>query len=129
MISHPAVPACVNRLHPTYIDKERDELPCAFGELTYSRQGGIVGKQLGVMKTDHPGARARRGNDMIITGECVHHLQGDRLRVGAVSGVVCGLPTTSLRTRHVDGAACGLKQPDRGKTYSRPKKIYQTGYK
>ena len=129
MISHPAVPACVNRLHSTNIDKERDELPCARGELTYSWQGRIVGKQLRVMNTDHPSTRARRGHDMIITGKCVHHLQGDCLRVGAVSRVVCGLPTTSLSTRHVDGAACGLKQPDRGKTYSRPKKIYQTGYK
>jgi hypothetical protein len=66
---------------------------------------------------------------MIITGEYIQHLQGDRPRVGAVSRVLCGLPTTSLRAQHVDGAACGLKQPDRGKTYSRPKKIGQTRYK
>ena len=38
------------------------------------------------------------------------------------------LPTASLRARHLDGAACGLQQLDRGKPYRRPKKIHQTGY-
>jgi hypothetical protein len=47
VISHPAVPACVNRLHPTNIDKERDELPCARSELTYSWQGRIVANSSG----------------------------------------------------------------------------------
>ena len=129
MIGNPAFPPCRHRLHPADVDEEGDKLPAALGETPRPRQDpGITGEELRIVNADHPGARAGGSDDMVVALECVEHLQGDRLRIGAVARIIGRLTATGLSARHLDGAARLLEQLDGGETDRRPEKIHQAGH-
>src|SRR6266851_8747651 len=89
----------------------------------------IIGEELRVMPADHPGARTRRRDDIVIPLERFEYLQGDRLRITAVAGIVRRLATAGLCAWHLDRATRFLEQLDGGKTDRRPEEIHQAGYK
>jgi len=130
MIRCPTTPMCRNRPHLADLHKEGDELPRAFREMLRPPQDRrIVGEELRVMPTDHPGARARGSDNMVIALESIEDEQADRLCVDAIARIVRRLAATGLGSRHIDRAARLLEQFDRGEPDRRPEQIDKAGNK
>jgi hypothetical protein len=66
---------------------------------------------------------------MVILVKRIKHLQGDRLRIGAVTRIVGRLAATRLGARDLDRAASLLEQFDGGKTDCRPEQIDKARHK
>ncbi len=81
------------------------------------------------MLTDHPRAGTGRGNDVVITGKRIKHLQGNRRGVTAVTRIVGRLAATRLGARNLDRAAGLLEQFDGRKTDCRPEQIDKARHK
>jgi len=116
-----------NRLHSAHIDEEGNELPTALGQFPRARQVlRIIGEEFGVVYPQHPGARPRRGNDIVVTGKGIEYLQGNCLGIGPVAGVVSRLSATGLSTRDLDRAPRVFEQFDGGKAHRRSEQIHKT---
>ena len=81
------------------------------------------------MHPQHPGTRPRRGDDIIIAGKGIEYLQGNRLGIGPVTGVVSGLAATGLSTRYLHRTSRVFEEFDSRKPDCRAKQIDQTGDK
>ena len=130
MVGHLAIPLRGNRTHPAYIDEKGRQLPGAPGQLLRPLQvHRIAREELRVMLAYHPRAGTGRGNDVVIARKRIKHLQGDRLRIGAITRIVGWLAATRLRTRDLDCATGLLEQFDGGKTDRRPEQIDKARHK
>jgi hypothetical protein len=68
-----------------------------------------------VMDPDHSGARARGGNDIVVVLKSFEDLKRNRLRGGAIAGIVRRLSAAGLRTWDLDGTALIFEQFHSGK--------------
>jgi len=83
------------------------------------RHGGVIHKQIAVMRPDHAAARPRRGDEVVAVLEFGDDLARQGNRIGAIARVVARLPAARLRWRDVDVRAAGFeeldrREPDRG---------------
>ena len=79
------------------------------------------------MRLDHAAAGARRRDQVVAVLEFGDDLRRERLRVGAVAGVVGRLAAARLRRRHEDLRAAGFEQLDRREADRRPHQVDEAG--
>ena len=110
-----------------HVGQKADEFMALRGERNGAlRHVGVAREQFRIMFRQHAAAGAGRRDDVVATGECIDILRGDRLRSGAVAGIVRRLPATRLRgDDHL--AAAVLDQPHGGEADARAKQIDETG--
>ena len=96
--------------HAAHVDEEADQLVRLGGKgIRPGCPRRVVAEQGGVVRVQHPGARAGRRHDVVEILEGRDGLARDRLGVFAVAGVIRRLSAAGLRRRHLDRAAALLR--------------------
>ncbi len=128
VVGEPTGEVAVGALQFQHIDQERREFVSALRQPLDAREHRrLVAKQLGVMRPDHPRARAGGQHQVVARLELLDQLDRQGTRRSAVAGIETGLTAAGLQLGHDHVAAGRLEQLERRESDRWPHQIDETG--
>ena len=129
MIGRDAVIARGDVIAFHHVGEEGNELE-GFGRQRVRNIGHnrIGGEEFGIVRLDHPAARAGRHHNVIEAFENIDDLACDRLGVVAIAGIKGRLPAAGLGGRNFDAATRLFQKLYRSEANGRAEEIDETRY-